>query len=74
LFPARIAQVGRELIFAVTATSNFYYANQSGYFALQAHEFVFLNYWSLAVEEQFYFIWPLLFIALAAKPALGNSQ
>ncbi len=64
LFPVRAEQFGKEILYAVPALSNFFYSGQSGYFALQAEEFLFLNTWSLAVEEQFYLLWPLLLLVL----------
>jgi peptidoglycan/LPS O-acetylase OafA/YrhL len=66
LLPLRIEQFAQETIYATFGVSNFYYGSQAGYFAPQATEFLFLNYWSLAVEEQFYLFWPILLILIAS--------
>ena len=45
--------------------SNFYFNNQSGYFAPGAETQPLLHTWSLAVEEQFYFVGPFFLMLLA---------
>lgn len=43
-----------------------------GYWSEQAHNKLFLHFWSLAVEEQFYFCYPIIFL-LAIKLKRLNS-
>lgn len=53
----------RNLIHAFLTTSNFFlWQNTGGYFSPNTDLFPLLHTWSLAVEEQFYFIWPALFL------------
>ncbi|AEF02273.1 acetyltransferase [Alteromonas naphthalenivorans] len=42
----------------------FHWLNYGGYFSESASSAPFLHTWSLAIEEQFYLLWPLLFLAL----------
>ncbi|MNK22785.1 O-acetyltransferase OatA [compost metagenome] len=44
--------------------SNIFFYQTGDYFAPLANETPLLHTWSLAVEEQFYFFWPLLLIVL----------
>ncbi|KLV07447.1 acyltransferase [Photobacterium aquae] len=55
-----------SLRYASVFISNIYFEKQSGYFAPAAETMPLLHTWSLSVEEQFYFIWPVLLI-LASK-------
>lgn len=47
----------------VTFVANIYFwRSQAGYFALPSDRLVFLNMWTLSVEEQFYLVWPALLL------------
>ena len=66
LLPASMRQVfGRDIIAASTYVSNLLFAHwQNDYQNLNSTPSPFLHFWSLAVEEQFYLLWPLLILLL----------
>ena len=49
--------------------ANVHQAGIGGYFGTIGHE-LFQQYWSLSVEEQFYALWPLVFVGVSALVAL----
>ncbi len=60
LLPGDLINYGRTLTASVIAASNIHFARQAGgYFAPSADQIPLLHTWSLAVEEQFYLIFPL---------------
>lgn len=60
LLPEDLADLGRCLSLHAVMLANWYFYQSSGYFMPAAAQKPFLHYWSLAVEEQFYLIYPAL--------------
>ena len=60
-------QLRKTIELATTFLSNFYLGLTQGYFDLSANENPVLHIWSLAVEEQYYLIFPLILILAYKK-------
>ena len=59
LLPYDAKDYGRQLIATLFFSSNLLFARQTGYFDAPAEMKPLLHCWSLAVEEQFYILYPL---------------
>jgi len=62
--PQHLAEFATSTIYAVLSISNFYFWDTAGYFDSASSFKPLLHTWSLAVEEQFYFAWPLTLVLL----------
>ncbi|WP_049638188.1 acyltransferase family protein [Methylophilus sp. TWE2] len=60
LLPHELIDFGKSLFSASLFHANVHFAGTSGYFAAAAEQLPLLHTWSLAVEEQFYFIFPVV--------------
>ena len=64
LLPSELMELGESAVATALFASNFWFWSKSGYFAAPAEWMPLLHTWSLAVEEQFYIVFPLLMIAI----------
>lgn len=64
LLPVDLAALGSSAVAQSLMGSNFYFWNNGGYFARNSETEPLLHTWSLAVEEQFYLVFPLLILFL----------
>lgn len=73
--PWGYADLARSAIAVVAMLANvFFWRTTSGYFSPSVHEMPLLHTWSLAVEEQFYLVVPLLLMGLFAFPRLRSPR
>lgn len=64
LFQDELYQLAKHTLAGALFYSNFTLLDEVNYFDGAANSKVLLNLWSLAIEEQFYIIWPIVLIFL----------
>ncbi|WP_027162757.1 acyltransferase family protein [Mesorhizobium sp. WSM1293] len=62
--PGEFVGFGNSAIAVAISVSNFFFYRNTNYFTEAATSLPLLHTWSLAVEEQFYFLWPLAVILM----------
>ena len=70
LLPDEFEQMGKHIAAGTLFIQNFVFWGESGYFDTAANLKPMLHLWSLAVEEQFYIIFPLVLIVLWKRPRI----
>ena len=67
--PVQMEKFSESILATFLFLSNIYFWRDSGYFAAAAEEKPLIHTWSLAVEEQFYLLFPLLLLLLWKRGA-----
>ena len=64
MLPSDMAEFGRSLLSSATFVSNHFFYGLADYFGGASDLKPLLHTWSLSIEEQFYLVWPLLFLVI----------
>lgn len=72
LYADEYKQLGKHMAGAAGFVSNLIFWGEAGYFDNSAQTKPLLHFWSLAVEEQFYLIWPIaLWLVSRSRVSMG---
>lgn len=74
LLPSDYTSLGASAMWQAVFAANIHFWINTGYFEGHAVEQPLLHTWSLAVEEQFYLVVPLLLIGLSSIPTLRRRN
>ena len=65
--PPQVEELSRSVLATLAFASNVFFWSETGYFDAAAGTKPLLHTWSLAVEEQFYIVFPLVLMALWSR-------
>ena len=74
LLPVDLVKLGDSMVAQSAFAANFYFRRQLNYFQPSGDTLPLLHLWSLAVEEQFYLLMPLLFGVTSKRSVLLRSM
>lgn len=72
LTPSEFKELARSVVHSAYFANNFLLVSQAGYFDTHADLKPLLHLWSLAVEEQFYIVWPWVIFLAVRLAAYGR--
>jgi peptidoglycan/LPS O-acetylase OafA/YrhL len=64
MMPLQLKDFAASVVSVVFSLSNLFFISQVNYFAPDAYTQPLLHTWSLAIEEQYYFLFPLMLMAM----------
>jgi peptidoglycan/LPS O-acetylase OafA/YrhL len=64
MLPSDMAEFGRSLVSSAAFVSNHFFYRLADYFGGQSDLKPLLHTWSLSIEEQFYLVWPVVFLLM----------